>query len=133
MTNFDAAKITDKIEMAQGHECSRFEALACYLGEGIRKAIEEHNANEAKMGFPPASHYEISVSLAWAVGWHFIDDEQMDRIITDLLYMRNAVDDSKFTEKTPEEDKKEQQESLLRLVDHDDTKCTCCTPDAKAN
>jgi hypothetical protein len=88
-------------------------ALQCYLSEGIRNAIERHNANEAKMGYPPASHYEISVSLSWALGWDF-SDEELDRIITDLLYMRNF--DGNFVERTEEQEKKEAQESLLRLV-----------------
>jgi hypothetical protein len=110
--SFDANKITNKIEEAKGDEISRFEALAIYLSDGIRNAVEKHNANEAKMGCPPASHYEISVSLAWAVCWIFGDE--MDRIITDLLYMRNC--DGKLVERTEEKGRKEAEESLLRLV-----------------
>jgi hypothetical protein len=110
---FDANKITDKIEEAKGDEISRFDGLAVRFGLGIQNAIEEHNASEVEHGFPPASHYEISVSLSWALGWMFSDDE-MGRIITDLLYMRNF--DGMFVERTMEKEKKESEESLLRLV-----------------
>jgi hypothetical protein len=67
---FDAGKITSTIKEAGGDQISRFEALFIYLWEGIKNAIEKHNANEVEMGFPPASHYEMSVSLSWALGWN---------------------------------------------------------------
>jgi hypothetical protein len=114
--SFNADKIANKIKEAADDQSSRFDALQCYLSEGIRNAIKSYNANEAKMGYPPASHFEISVSLSWALGWDF-SDEELDRIISDLLYFRNFDDDDRgFVESTPEQDKKEAEESLLRLV-----------------
>jgi hypothetical protein len=110
----DSAKITNEIKEAEHDELIRFDSLACRFGKAIRDAIEAHNASEAEDGFPPASHYEISVSLSWAVGWHFLDDHKLDCIISDLLDMRNV--DGKFVERTPEEDKREGEDSLLRLV-----------------
>ena len=71
----------------------RFEALSCYIGQGIKDGIAAHNKYESRIPFPPAAREEVFASLAEAVVRDLdFDEADVDHLCT-LMRLRLDPED----------------------------------------